>query len=284
MESYYWDQQVEYLKQSTSLYYNDDYIEFLVDRVWKIHRPVKIVDFGCGFGHLGLRLLPLLPAGSEYLGIDAGTKLIEHAKALFRDLPYRTTFIAGDFHSFNMEAKYDLAVCHGVLLHMEDPTSVLKKMIDCVKKDGKVIAFEPHWISNNASFHFEGMDQSAVLPLGQLQELFERDVRRTGKDGNIGLKLPLYFNRLGLSNVQCRMSDRVNIYDPAAAGEASIYEAMKFSSPGDRTAFIRSLLERGMSEEEAARQYDCEQSLAERFTPSTAAVYAAGMKITYGTV
>lgn len=286
MEQYYWDDKIEYLKKSASLYYNDDYIQFLVDRVWKINRPVHIIDFGCGFGHLGLRLLPILPERSKYTGIDAGTRLIEHAQKLFKESPYDTEFIIGDFDTVVFEKKYDIAVCHGVLLHMTDPMQILNKMIDCVKSEGRVIAFEPHWIGNNASFHYEGIQQSSVIPLGQLQELFERDVKLTSKDGNIGLKLPLYFNRLGLSDVQCRVSDKVNIHDPIADRENALklYEAMQFNDPGDRESFISGLLERGMLPEEADRQYEAEKYLSATFTSSIAATYAAGMKITFGTV
>ncbi len=39
------------------LYYNDDYLEFLVKIVWRIDQPVKMIDFGCGYGYLGLKLL-----------------------------------------------------------------------------------------------------------------------------------------------------------------------------------------------------------------------------------
>jgi SAM-dependent methyltransferase len=286
MEPYYWDGKIEYLQKSASLYYNDDYIKFLVETVWKIDSPVHIIDFGCGFGHLGQRLLPLLPDGSKYTGIDAGTQLIAHAQKLFKESPYDTEFIIGDFNTVVFDKKYDIAVCHGVLLHMIEPMLLLNKMISCVKKEGKVIACEPHWIGNNASFYFEGVEQSSVIPLGQLQELFERDVKRTGKDGNIGLKLPLYFSSLGLRDVQCRASDKVNILDSAVdkQEESKLYEAMKFSGPGDREAFISGLLERGMLPEEAERQYAAEKHLSVTFTASMAATYAAGMKITFGTV
>lgn len=47
MSEYYWDSQVEYLRNTRCLYYNDDYLEFLVKIVWKIDRAVKIIDFGC---------------------------------------------------------------------------------------------------------------------------------------------------------------------------------------------------------------------------------------------
>lgn len=49
-----------YLKNTRDLYYNDDYVSFLVNTVWKITKPVHIVDFGCGYGYLGLVLMPLL--------------------------------------------------------------------------------------------------------------------------------------------------------------------------------------------------------------------------------
>lgn len=285
-ESYYWDGKLDYLRKSTILYYNDDYIKFLVDNVWRIDTPVHVIDFGCGYGHLGLRLMPLLPQGSRYTGVDAGSKLIAYAKQLFAELPFESEFVLGDFHEIAFERKYDLAVCHGVLLHMTDPLAVLEKMMDCVKDRGKIIAFEPSWIGSVAGFHFERLRQSGVIPLGQLQELFERDAERTGKDGNIGLKLPLYFNRLGLQDVQCRVSDKVNVHDPEFDPETAskLFEAMRFYDPGDREVFVCGLIERGMKPEEADRQYEAEKLLAEAFTSSTAAAYAPVMKITFGTV
>lgn len=73
MDQYYWDDKLEYLTSTRDLYYNDDYLEFLVKSVWKIHESVHIVDYGCGYGYLGLKLLPLLPQGSRYTGITFGT-------------------------------------------------------------------------------------------------------------------------------------------------------------------------------------------------------------------
>ena len=72
METYNWNSKLTYLKNTRDLYYNDDYVSFLVNTVWKINKPVHIVDFGCGYGYLGLVLMPLLPKGSKYTGIDSG--------------------------------------------------------------------------------------------------------------------------------------------------------------------------------------------------------------------
>ncbi|MDR7314569.1 SAM-dependent methyltransferase [Brevibacillus nitrificans] len=284
-----WDSQIEYLHTSQSLYYNDDYLEFLVGTVWKITSPVHILDFGCGFEHLGLRLLPLLKEGSTYTGIDSGEKLIEHARQIFSKLPYEATFIEGDFYSVPIHMQYDVVVCHAVLLHMVEPMHLLQKMRSCVKPGGMLIAFEPHWNSNMAGYHFEGIDHSSVIPLGSLQELFERDAKRTGRDGNIGIKLPLLLHELGLKDVQCRVSDKVNILnpnDPAAdrKWQAKLYEAMKFHEPGNRESFLARLMKRGMLLKDAERQYEAEKLLSTAFTSSVSAIYAPHMKMTFGTV
>ncbi|MEH7458669.1 methyltransferase domain-containing protein, partial [Bacillus sp. JJ1127] len=93
MKDYYWDNKLEYLKNTRDLYYNEDYLGFLVNSVWKISKPVHIIDYGCGYDYLGLKLLPLLPIGSKYTGIDKGEQLVNEAKKLFQELPYESEFI-----------------------------------------------------------------------------------------------------------------------------------------------------------------------------------------------
>jgi 2-polyprenyl-3-methyl-5-hydroxy-6-metoxy-1,4-benzoquinol methylase len=61
-----WDDQFDYLRQSRALHHNEDYWRFLVRDVWRIDkRPLRIVDFGCGFGWSGLFLVPMLASGTE---------------------------------------------------------------------------------------------------------------------------------------------------------------------------------------------------------------------------
>ena len=132
MSEYYWDNQIEYLRNTRWLYYNDDYLAILVQSVWKINKPIRIIDYGCGFGYLGLKLLPLLPEGSTYTGIDKGVDLINKAKEIFSNLIYDTEFIACDIEDIELERKYDIAMSHAFLLHMTDSKRILKKMINSV--------------------------------------------------------------------------------------------------------------------------------------------------------
>lgn len=136
------DNKIEYLRKTRDAYYNDDYLEFLVQSVWRLNQPVSIIDYGCGYGYLGLKLLPLLPKGTKYTGIDKGNQLINEARTVFGTLPYETEFIVGDITEARMECKYDVALCHAFLMHMTDPILVLKKMIDSVVDQGRIICFE----------------------------------------------------------------------------------------------------------------------------------------------
>ncbi|WP_426447913.1 class I SAM-dependent methyltransferase [Paenibacillus sp. S-38] len=286
-----WDDRYDYLRDTRDLYYNEDYLEFLVRIVWRIDWPVDLLDFGCGYGYLGLKLMPLLPEGSTYTGIDRSGELLKRARDAFRDAPYPAEFIEADLETpIRPERRYDLAVCHALLLHLSDPFRTLGKMAGSVKEGGRVICFEPHWIAGMAGHQLGEGDASELVPLGILQKLYEEGRQRTGKDGNIGLKLPLYFSRLGLEKVECRASDKVNFLDPRTegSGRQKLYHSLKQEGlglmPGEQESFVRGLLGRGLSLGEAEAQYEAERLYAGRFREDSALAYAPGMKITFGTV
>ncbi|MBB3110266.1 SAM-dependent methyltransferase [Paenibacillus phyllosphaerae] len=281
-----WDERIDYLRNTRWMLYNEDYLEFLARKVWAIDRPVRLIDFGCGYGFMGLALLPLLPEGSTYTGIDAGTKLIAEARRVFRELPYPSAFIEGDLLEVPLERQYDMAVSHAVVMHMEQPNSMLQRMIDCVVPGGRVACFESHWIANAANQHVDGHEQSDLVQLGALQRLYEADARRTGKDGNIGMKLPILMSKLGLQHVACRVSDRVNFLNPHEEPEIrnQLLQSLGFGHPGDREAYAAGLIARGLTPEEASLMYEDELFFAERLDADTFMTYAPNMKISYGIV
>ncbi|EJS08386.1 MULTISPECIES: class I SAM-dependent methyltransferase [Bacillus] len=290
MEEYDWNSKLAYLRNTRDLYYNDDYLSFLVNTVWKISEPVHIVDYGCGYGYLGLILLPLLPNGSKYIGIDSGEALIAEARELFRSLPYESEFIEGDATEIELENKYDIAICHAFLLHMNSPKAMLQKMINLIKEGGHVICFEPHWISNMSSYTLDGLIQSEIIQLGVLQKLFEEDVHRSGRDGNIGMKIPMYLSELGVKNIECRVSDKVNYLDSNLNqnDKQGLYNSLKeegiASNPGEKQQFIDRLMSRGLTFADALAQYEAELRFFEMFHIHASLVYAPNMKITFGEI
>ncbi|QGQ96587.1 class I SAM-dependent methyltransferase [Paenibacillus psychroresistens] len=290
MGDYYWDSKIDYLSKTRWLYYNDDYLNFLVKSVWKMNSPVRIIDFGCGYGYLGTKLMPLLPDGSTYTGVDAGAKLIGHAKEVFQHAPFKAQFYLGDIQEIALERKYDVAVCHAFLLHVANPKEILQKMIDCLVDGGRIICFEPHWISNMASYNLDGYFLSDVVQLGFLQELFERDALRSGKDGNIGIKVPVYLSQLGVREIECRVSDKVNFLDPNsdAAKKGVLFNSLKEdgfgADTGEELQFITGLVNRGASVEEAQKQYKLESFLSKVFNNEAVLTCAPNMKITSGII
>ncbi|MCY9669904.1 class I SAM-dependent methyltransferase [Paenibacillus alginolyticus] len=290
MDGYYWDSKFNYLSKTRWLYYNDDYLNFLLTNVWKITSPVRIIDFGCGYGYLGTKLLPLLPEGSTYTGVDAGGKLIEHAKEIFQQAPFKTEFILGDIQEMDFNQQYDIVVCHAFLLHVENPREILQKMTDCLVDRGRIICFETHWISNMASYYLDGIYPSDMVQLGFLQELFERDTQRSGKDGNVGIKVPIYLSRLGVRQIECRVSDRVNFLDPNCAAEKNneLYNSLKEdgfgADPGEEKLFITNLLNRGATFDEAQKEFMLESFLSKVFSKDVFLTYSPNMKITTGII
>lgn len=57
-ESDFWAHRAQELRRSRRRMWNDDYLGFLVEKVWKLTEPVRVLDCGCGAGALGLALLP----------------------------------------------------------------------------------------------------------------------------------------------------------------------------------------------------------------------------------
>ncbi|MFK2793936.1 MULTISPECIES: class I SAM-dependent methyltransferase [Bacillus cereus group] len=290
METYDWNSKLAYLKNTRDLYYNSDYVSFLVNSVWKISEPVHVVDYGCGYGYLGLLLMPLLPEGSKYTGIDSGETLLAEARELFRSLPYESEFLEGDAIEIELNDTYDIAICHAFLLHMTTPETMLQKMIHSVKKGGKIICFESHWISNMASYLLDGEKQSEFIQLGVLQKLFENDTQRNGKDGNIGMKIPIYLSELGVKNIECRVSDKVNFLDSNMHhnDKNDLYQSLKeegiAGNPGDKQQFIERLIGRGLTYDNALAQYEAELRFFKIFHVHSSLVYAPNMKITFGDI
>ncbi|EJS60791.1 MULTISPECIES: class I SAM-dependent methyltransferase [Bacillus cereus group] len=290
METYDWNSKLAYLKNTRDLYYNIDYVSFLVNSVWKISEPVHVVDYGCGYGYLGLLLMPLLPEGSKYTGIDSGETLLAEARELFRSLPYESEFLEGDAIEIELNDTYDIAICHAFLLHMTTPETMLQKMIHSVKKGGKIICFEPHWISNMASYLLDGEKQSEFIQLGVLQKLFENDTQRNGKDGNIGMKIPIYLSELGVKNIECRVSDKVNFLDSNMHhnDKNDLYQSLKeegiAGDPGDKQQFVERLMAKGLTYDDALAQYEAELRFFKIFHVHSSLVYAPNMKITFGDI
>ncbi len=204
-----WNNEMNYLQSTRQRMWNDDYFEFLVRQVWKIDKPVKILDFGCGYGDLGLRLLPLIPDGSTYTGIDIANELIKKAEDIFKTSKYVTRFEVADLLEYEPAEKYDVVVSQSVLRHIPRAKEILHKMVATTKKEGLVICIEPSRRMENAGLYIDALGYDVFGNDEFLKEKWISEIESGGRDFLIGMKIPKYMNELGLKDVDIRVNDYV---------------------------------------------------------------------------
>ncbi len=290
-----WGDQLDYLLKGRFLYLNDDYFEFLVKKVWQLDKPSSIADFGCGYGYLGLKLLPLLPEGSSYTGFDKSAPLLEEAKRIYSELPYPHRFIESEVYSIPAkDSTFDITASHAVLMHLERAEDALSEMVRVTRDGGMVITCDANRNGFNSLFYTNGINNQEKIPLGLGQQL-NKDIReKTGIDYNIGIKTPVLMEKAGLKNIGCRISDRVTYLFPSMeAGEKKrLHEAIcneGLALPEDHPEHMQEQVDRllghGVSREEIDSQMALETELDFRNKGDTYHTAFPGlMTWSYGTV
>jgi SAM-dependent methyltransferase len=258
-----WNDEFEALRISRGLLHNRDYLDFLVQRVWRIDQErLRIVDFGCGFGWVGLVLLPLLAKGSEYVGIDLAGTLLAKARMAFSNESRAGVFVRGDVRSTPFRARsFDVAIGHSVLMHVPEPESALREMIRITRLGGLVICCETNRNAVNAMLSIAEVNETDAAPLSMFQAVNGRIRAQRGTDYNLGMRLPAIMHRLGLRDVQARTTDAVRLlFPPLETSEnEELFQAMcseglglPLSDDESRRRLAQFLIDHGI-EPEAAR-------------------------------
>ena len=272
-----WGEKLERLDLTRRHYHNDDFLGFLVDSVWKLKVPSRLVDVGCGYGYLGLKLLPLLPLGSTYTGIDSSPRLLDRARSIFADAPWETDFVKADMYDVPFpDRAFDVALSHSSLMHLARPAEGVAEMVRLTRRGGLVITCEPNWNGFNAMNYVDELDELAVKDLGFLQRLFARERRITGKDGNVGVKMPALLHKAGLIDVGARVTDAVRCSLPPldTKEQSERYEALRADglagtvSDEEAGHMWERFVAQGFSEAEAEAEIRRAQHQAARFAAS----------------
>jgi ubiquinone/menaquinone biosynthesis C-methylase UbiE len=295
MSETFWNEKLNFLKAIRTGWCNDDYIEFLVEKVWKIKEAVNIIDFGCGFGYVGLLLLPKLPKGSTYTGIDISETLINEAKNIFADSGYSIKFIKADLKEYQPQEKYDIAISQAVLRHIPNAENILKKMIQSVVHEGLVICMETDLELEKVGQYFSGLD---YIDLGMTElhrKLYKTELKNGGRDYRFAIKIPILMQELGLRNVGVRMNDSVKFINPNGNKEdyAKQFNAMaaawgwgKPLSEADKINYIETLMGKGLNKIEAEMYVNGQSKISECLMNNRDGTYiiqAPCTLISYGT-
>jgi 2-polyprenyl-3-methyl-5-hydroxy-6-metoxy-1,4-benzoquinol methylase len=114
----------------------------LIFKVLEDVRGKRVLDFGCGEGHLATQLGRL---GARVTGIDISPELIALAqrRAEMDEVQHLVEFKVWDIlESAPDNETFDFVVCTDALHHVDLP-SVLQRLYSCLKPGGKLVAKEP---------------------------------------------------------------------------------------------------------------------------------------------
>lgn len=287
----FWNNKLDYLLRTRKRYWNDDYIQFLVSQVWKLDKPISVLDCGCGYGYLGMLLLPYLPEGSTYTGIDFAEDLIQKGKHLFAAQGMEANFICRNVFEYPAENQYDFVICQAVLRHLDNPTSFIQKMISLTKPNGYVVCIDANREFECDGLYIDGMDYQELCRHEGLEKKWQTELKKQGRDYAVAIRAAHIMQKLGLKCVDVRMNDRVEFVTPQHAD----YEAIKHDfityndwtsgiSEDERENLIRHLLNHGLSHKEAEEYCDRNVKIADYFAanPEAGYTFMKGQMISYG--
>ena len=217
-EKDYWDSRLNYLRASRKAMWNDDYMRFLVRQVWKIDKPVDVLDCGCGFGYMGMMLMPLLPEGSTYTGIDFNVNMLHEGEKLFTEMGYHAEFICDDFMEHSFQKHYNVIISHCTMRHVNEPRRFLQKMIAQTRAGGLIAAIDVNRELESDGLYIDGIEYDELCTRTGFRKMWMKERECEGRDYAIGMRLPLMMQEEGLVNVDVRMNDRVTLVCPEQEG------------------------------------------------------------------
>lgn len=265
----YWGRQLDYLIRSRSSFWNRDYIRFLVKEVWKLTRPVRVLDCGCGYGFLGSLLLPLLPEGSTYTGVDFDETLIREGIALLCDTDFTFSLHCEDFMEWMpekvSERSFDLVLCQTVLRHIDNAETFLERMISFTRPGGITACIEVDRELECDGLYIEGMDYETLCSRSGLRRLWKKERECQGRDYSIGIRLPILMERMGLMHVDIRLNDKIRYISPSQPDyEQAVSDLLQANHwrledmAADTQTIVEGFMNHGMSRQEA-EDYCCRQ-------------------------
>lgn len=287
----YWNHKLDYLLRTRKNYWNKDYIHFLISQVWNIDQPVSILDCGCGYGFLGLLMLPNLPEESRYTGIDFAEDLIQKGESLFRKQGMKASFICNDVFAYSAENQYDLVICQSVLRHLDYPTAFIQKMIHFTKPGGYVVCMDTNREFESCGLYIDGMDYQTLCRHEGLEKKWQTELSMQGRDYAVAIRTAHIMQKLGLINVDVRMNDKVEFVTPQTANYDERKEDFLTDNHWDtdmqkeeKEACILHLMTHGLSRKEAEDYCDKNTKIAEFFSdhPTAGYTFMRGQMISYG--
>jgi transcriptional regulator with XRE-family HTH domain len=288
----FWDKKLDYLLRTRKSHWNTDYMKFLIDHVWRVDSPVKVLDCGCGYGSLGLLMMPLLPEGSTYTGLDFADKLIEQGNRMFLDSGIHGKLIKKDFWQYSNTQKYDIVICQAVLRHISSSETFISKMIDHGREGALIICIDTNREFECDGLYVDGMDYSYLCDHTGLDKNWKTELESENRDYAVAMKTAYRMKKLGLKQIEVRMNDKVSFVHPEMEDyNQTIEDFMEFNdwnhgiNETQLETSIQYMINHGMSRKDADRFLRKNYVIADYFKQNNGTVsytHFIGKMITFG--
>lgn len=283
----FWNERLEYLLRTKKSNWNTDYLKFLIQDVWKIKKPVDILDCGCGYGYMAVMMMPLLPEGSTYTGIDFADKLIEYGTELLKEQSVKGKLISTDFLSASVKQHYDVVMTQSVLRHIGNSRPFIKKMMEFGKKGSLIVCIDSNRELESAGLFVDGMDYDFLCDRHGAEKHWKSEFENGNRDYAAAMRNAYVMRELGIQGVEVRMNDKVSFVCPEKEDykqnvEDLLQQDVLWYYGSDE---IERLMSHGMSREEAEQYSQKGRVLAEYFSEHKEDVcytWFRGKTITFG--
>jgi SAM-dependent methyltransferase len=150
------------------------------------------LEVGCGIGvFLPLLAMEVGPQG-RVVGIDCSAAMVAEAEANMKAAGISHVVSVQTADACNLpfpDDSFDSAHCERVLMHVEDPNTVLREMARVVRPGGRVVVAEPNW----AGMQIDHPDRA------EFYELYQRSLAMQQPD--MGMTIYRRMGEIGLTEV-----------------------------------------------------------------------------------
>jgi len=241
-----------YFGDQRDFWWNRDFLELMAER-WRLDDVRSVLDVGCGVGHWGRCLMPLLPSDATITGLDREAEWIRQAQEKSpADEKHRWQFEVGNANALPYEDdRFDMVTCQTLLIHVEHPKKVLLEMLRVTKPGGIIVAAEPNnrtVISSSLDILHNEFPLNDTLNFFRLLMTCERGKQALGM-GNIsaGDIIPGLLAQTGAIDVQVYISDKASAVVPpytSTEQQALVAYALEAASNGSFMGWDRTDTER----------------------------------------
>lgn len=200
-------------------WWDDEFLAMMAGK-WQTREVQSVLDVGCGVGHWGQRLMPLMSPEATLTGVDAEPAWIDKAteRAARKGLDGRAAYAVADARALPYEdGRFDLVTCQTLLMHVHEPEAVVHEMARVLKPGGLFIAAEPNNFATSAAQLMAGPRRTwdQIAPLLEMEYLCALGKEALGEGFySVGEQLPAFLETLGWVDIRAHQNNKCSLKVP----------------------------------------------------------------------